>query len=78
MNPLYYQIFDKCFKDIPELGETEERLSKQIEIILVPFRKELTTEEFEKVSEMVFEVLTIVEREGFALGLNYIMTLQEK
>lgn len=78
MNPLYYELFDKLSQEIPELAETENRITEQVNALLEPLKKDFSPEKFEKISETAFTTVTIAEREGFVLGLNYMAYLLNK
>lgn len=75
MNPLYYELFDKLSQEIPELAETENRVTEQVNALLEPLKKDFSPEQFEKIGEAAFCTATIAEREGFVLGLNYMTYL---
>lgn len=75
MNSLYYELFDKLSQEIPELSDTENRITEQVNTVLEPFRETFSPEDFERIGEAAFLIVTIAEREGFALGINYITHL---
>lgn len=75
MNSLYYELFDKLSQEIPELSDTENRITEQVNTVLEPFREAFSPRDFERISEAAFFIVTIAEREGFALGINYITHL---
>jgi hypothetical protein len=75
MNPLYYELFDKLSQEIPELTETENRIVEQVNTLLEQLKKDFPPEQFEKIGETAFLIVTIAEREGFVLGLNYMAHL---
>lgn len=75
MNLLYYKLFDTLSQEIPELSETENRITEQVNAVIEPFRKVFSPEEFEKIGEAAFLIVTITEREDFVLGLNYVIHL---
>lgn len=75
MNPLYYELFDKLSQEIPELAETENRVTEQVNALLEPLKKNFSTEQFEKFGEAAFCTATIAEWEGIVLGLDYMTYL---
>lgn len=68
-------IFDKVNTDIPNIGNTEQEITTEVEQLLTSLHEELSPEMYAKVEHTIWKVAFVSEKAGFKLGAKYIVKL---
>lgn len=66
-------LYRSMYKDIPDLTEVEWNLSEQVETIMEQLKDTISPEDFDRVTDVVFQAVNLAEQEGFKLGMKFML-----
>lgn len=73
MNELLRKIFDTIICYERQSVEAGQNIEKEIEILIQPYQGRLTDDTQEELKNLLYGISSAAEREGFLLGIKYIL-----
>ena len=73
MKRLLRKIFDEIIIYEKDYIEMDAEINKEIDKYITEYIKNMNSEEIEELKNLLYEITKISEREGFFLGLKYVI-----